>query len=147
MRAVKYLLAPWAGVVVYVLLSINFGAMGFSPYQRLLQEKEREEKNLEQLKLINQELEHTKNALLYDSDTLMVQARELGFSKKNEKFIRVVGLEDPYKRRSSPGETITASQPEYIPDTSLRILACCAAAGILVVLLLGDMLVFLRGDD
>jgi len=144
MRVVKYLVAPWVGIILYILLTINFGAMGLSPYRRLMSDRDKEKANLEKLETIHQELESLKNALLYDEDTQGVYARELGFAPGNEKFIRIVGLEDPYKRRNLPGEVITASSPEYIPDSHLRGIALAAAVLILVLLFLFDTLDFLR---
>jgi cell division protein FtsB len=144
MRAVKYLIAPWVGVAVYVFLSMSSGALGLSAFRQLELERDKQLANLEQLRLINQDLEHTRNSLLYDRDTLAVFARELGFASPDERFIRIVGLKGAYRRPSAPGTVHAARTPEYIPDISLRILSCSIAGGLLLLMAAFDLLGFIK---
>ncbi|MDR1059399.1 MAG: septum formation initiator family protein [Treponema sp.] len=144
MRAVKYLIAPWAGVVVYVFLTMSSGAMGLSAFRQLERERDKQLANLEQLRLINQDLEHTKNSLLYDRDTLAVFARELGFASPDERFIRIVGLKGAYRQPNIPGTVYAARTPEFIPDLSLRILSCSVAAGLLMLMGALDLLALVK---
>lgn len=66
--------------------------MGFSAYRQLEAERERQWENMKALGAINEKLENTKNSLLYDRDTITVYARQLGYSKENERLVRIVGL-------------------------------------------------------
>jgi len=144
MKAVKYLFALWAGVLVYASLSAIFGAMGLSAYRQLENEQRNQEANIEELKLINRELENTMNSLLYDRDTLAIIAREKGFATQQERFIRIVGLGVNQRIRNFSGEVVSAVPPQYINDKIMRIIACCTAFTIFICMAAFDAMRFLR---
>ena len=144
MKAVKYLFALWAGVLVYASLSVIFGAMGVSAYRQLQKEQKKQEVNIEDLKLINRELENSMNSLLYDRDTLAIIAREQGFASRKERFIRIVGLGGNQKIRNFSGEIVAAAPPQYIPDRTLRIIASCTGLTIFICMAAFDAMRFLR---
>ena len=144
MRAVKYLFALWAGVLIYASLSVVFGAMGLSAYRQLEKEQEKQEANIENLKLKNRELEDTMNSLLYDKDTLAVYARGQGYASPGERFIRIVGLGTNQIIRNSAGEVVTVADPQYTPDRILRIIACCTGLTIFICMAAFDAMRFLR---
>ena len=145
MKVVKYLFALWAGVLVYVLLSVVFGSTGFSAYRQLQEEEVKQAANIRELRQINNDLEITMNSLLYDRDTLGVYARELGYASRQERFIRIVGLGGTQRNRISAGEVIIAASPQYISDKILRIIAFCAGMTIFICFLTFDLMKFLRG--
>jgi cell division protein FtsB len=147
MRAIKYLAALWVGVAVYAVLSITSGPVGLSAYHQLEDERDKELANIETLEVINRELENTKDALLYDKDTLTVYAREQGFASPEEKFVRIVGLESAQKPKSSPGLVASAAPPQYTPHRSLRIFSFCAALSILICMGAYDFLRFLKSRE
>jgi cell division protein FtsB len=132
MRAAKYLVALWIGVIIYALSSANSGAMGFKAFHQLEAERDKEKANIEELMIINRNLENAKDALLYDRDTLAVYAREQGFAGADERFIRIVGLGNAPKMMTSPGRIVTALPPEHTPDRFLRIFSFCAALTVLI---------------
>ena len=144
MKAVKYLFALWAGVLIYVSFSIIFGAKGFSAYRQLEKEQQKQEANIEKLIVVNRELEDSRNSLLYDRDTLIIYAREQGYASPSEKFIRIVGLGNNHKTRISTGEVITAAEPQYTSDRSIRILAFCMGMTIFFCMAIFDILKYLR---
>jgi len=144
MKAVKYLFALWAGVLIYASLSILFGSAGLSAYRHLEAEQEKQEANIENLKFINTELENTMNSLLYDKDTLAIYAREQGYAARQEQFIRVVGLGISKKAGVSVGQIINIAEPRYIPDRNLRIIAFCSCIGLFFFIALLDFMKFLR---
>ena len=144
MKAVKYLFALWAGVLIYASLSFVFGAKGISAYHQLQNEQKKQEANITDLKLINRDLEETVNSLLYDKDTLAVFAREQGYASRQERFIRVVGLGGYQKTKTLTGELIIAAEPQFIVDRTLRIIAFCAAITIFFCLAVFDFMKFLR---
>ena len=140
MKAVKYLFGLWAGVTIYVSLSVFFGAMGFSAYNQLQREQKKQEANIENLVLINRELDNTIHSLLYDKDTLTIYAREQGYASPQERFIRIVGLGGNQKIRSFAGELVIAAEPQYIPDRTLRIIAFCTGITIFICMAFFDAL-------
>jgi cell division protein FtsB len=144
---IKYLAALWVGAAVYALFSITSGPAGLSAYHQLEDERDKQLVNIEALELTNQELENAKEALLYDTETLTVYAREQGFASPEEKFIRIVGLESAQKPKSSPGLVVSAAPPQHIPHRNLRIFSFCAALSILICMGAYDFLKFLNSRE
>jgi cell division protein FtsB len=140
MSAFKYLIALWTAVAVYGVSSVLTGAMGLSAYEQLLADRDRQWVNMKNLQLINEELEDTKNSLLYDQDTIAVYARELGYGKRDERFIRIVGLGGIQNPHTSPGQILRAGTPDSVSDRTLKIIALCTGAAVFALLLIFDML-------
>jgi hypothetical protein len=76
MRLRKYLLVPWLAISIYAFSSLFAGAAGMGSYREFLAERKLIFENMEDLEALNQELEGTMDALLYDSETIKVRARE-----------------------------------------------------------------------
>jgi cell division protein FtsB len=139
MRALKYLIALWTALAVYGLFSALAGARGLSAYQQLVADREKQWANMENLRLINGELENTKNSLLYDRDTIAVYARDLGYGKKDEHFIRIVGLGGMKNPHTSAGQILRSGMPDFISDRTLKITALCAGLAVFILLLIFDI--------
>jgi cell division protein FtsB len=143
----KYLFSLWAGVLIYVSLFLMSGAKGFSTYRQLENEQKKQEANIENLKLINQELEETVNSLLYDKDTLAVYAREQGYASGQERFIRIVGLGLWQKNRTFPGKVTAAADPQYTPDGVIVMIAFCAGISIFLCMAVFDILKLFKDPE
>jgi cell division protein FtsB len=126
MRIFKYLLGVWTAVAVYTALSFFWGPNGLSAYNYLLSEKEHQLANIKNLEIINEELEKTKNNLLYDNDTLLVHAHQMGYGYEDERFVRIVGLGNVKNSTAVTGEVYFAYKPEFIADKYIKIAALCA---------------------
>jgi cell division protein FtsB len=144
MKMAKYLFSLWAGVLIYASLFLIFGAKGFSTHRQLENEQKKQEDNIENLKIMNQELEDTMNSLLYDEDTLAVYAREQGYASPREKFIRIVGLGVNQKNETSPGKVMIAAEPQYTSEKTIIMIAFCAGASILLCMAVFDILKLFR---
>ena len=144
MSAAKYLFALWAGILIYATLSVFFGAKGLSAYRQLEREQGRQEVNISNLILINNELDNTMNSLLYDKDALAVYAREQGYASQSERFIRIVGLGTAKGVRADPGNVVVIAQPQYTPEQIIRITALCIGIAILICLAIFDVLKFVK---
>lgn len=140
MKAVKYLIPLWVGVAVYTVFALLKGPVGASAYTQLKKEHAKLQVNLEGLKLINKELEHTKDALMYDEDTIAVYARDLGYRSERERFVRIVGFEGTKKQRIEPGQIAVATEPTSISDNAIKICAFCIAAGTFFCILIPAIL-------
>ncbi|MDR2159813.1 MAG: septum formation initiator family protein [Treponema sp.] len=140
MRAFKYILALWTAFAVYGIASTLFGAMGFSSFRKLETERDKQRANMENLRFINEKLENTKNSLLYDQDTIAVQARKLGYGRDNERFVRIVGLGSITNPDIAAGRLVIAERPEPVPDRTLKILSISAGAAIFALFLALDLL-------
>jgi cell division protein FtsB len=136
MGILKYLIALWAAVAVYSISSVFVGAAGFSTYKQLAAERDKQRANIEALQNLNHELEGTMDALKYDSDTIQVYARELGYGAPREHFVRIVGLPGVKKQRMTAGQVTVPQKPDFIPDQTLRIYSICAGLGVFILLYL-----------
>jgi cell division protein FtsB len=144
MKALKYLIVPWVVIAVYSVVSLLYGAMGLSSYKQLLWGRDYQRANLKKLGLINAELEKAQNSLLYDHDAIEVYARQLGYSRENEQFIRIVGLRKELGPYSAVGETVTVPEPGFIADLSVKFIALFAGFVVLALLALHDFLQYKR---
>jgi len=125
MRIFKYLVGIWAAIAVYALFSFIAGPKGISAYNFLLSEKEQQKENIRNLELLNEELERSKNNLIYDHDTLLVQAHQMGYGYENERFIRIVGLSGKKPIPAEVGNVYSARSPDFIVDRFIKISAFC----------------------
>ena len=96
-------------------------------------ERDRLSMNMEKLRGINSELKDTLDALRSDTETIAVQAREIGYASEGENFLRIEGLA-PGTRRSAPvGDLLSARTPSFIPDLILRIVAILTGISVFVI--------------
>ena len=140
MRIFKYLFAIWAAVAVYTIFSFLGGPKGVSAYNYLKVEKEIQRANIRELEIINEELEKHRNNLLYDQDTLLVHARNMGYGHKNERFVRIVGLGTVKNTPKVTGNVYIAQKPEHISDFSIKIAALCAGFMVFAFLLMMEII-------
>jgi cell division protein FtsB len=125
MGVFKFLIPIWAAIAIYSLFSFFNGPKGISAFNQLKFEHEQQINNLEKLGYINDELEKIKNNLLFDYDTQLVYARQIGYAHEDERFIRIVGLGNLKNMPAITGEVYFAKEPDFIPDKSLKIAVFC----------------------
>jgi len=124
MRVFKcLLLGIWAAIAVYTFFSFLAGPKGLSAYNYLLSERDRQWDNIKDLRIINQELERTRDNLIYDQDTLLVYARQMGYGHENERIIRIMGLSNIKPAHSETGTKYYAQKPEFILERYIKITA------------------------
>ncbi|WP_010255913.1 septum formation initiator family protein [Treponema primitia] len=140
MRFLKYLIAVWTTLAVYTVSAFFVGPTGSYAYKQLSAEREKQRTNIEALQNLNQELAGTVNSLTYDSDTIMIYARELGYGASNENFVRIVGLGGAKKQRTTAGQITIPRSPGFIPERILWFLAFCAGIGVLVLLSISEFM-------
>jgi cell division protein FtsB len=140
MRAFNYLIALWVAFAVYGVSSALYGAIGLSAYRQLEADRDQQWANMKNLQRINEDLENAKNSLLYDQDTIAVYARELGYGKKDERFIRIVGLRGTKNSYDTTGQIFRAGKPDFISDRTLKIAALCTGIMGFAFLLILDII-------
>jgi cell division protein FtsB len=123
MRISKYLIGVWTAIAVYSVFSFFCGPKGLSAYNQLLFERDKQWANIKELGIINEELEKERNNLLYDQDTLLVHARQLGYGYEYERFIRIVGLGTIKNTPAVTGNVYTIKDPDYISDKTIKIVS------------------------
>jgi cell division protein FtsB len=140
MKAIKYLIPVWVSITVYSALSLFSGASGFSAYGQMLRERDKQKRNMEVLQELNRKLKGDADALIYDSDTIAAYARELGYGKSEERFVRIVGLLSRRKQNHDPGRIITAAKPEFLAEADIRFISLTCGLSILGCMLAFDLL-------
>jgi len=140
MRIKKYLFGLWAVVAVYAIFSFLAGPKGLSSYNYLLNEREYQWEHIRELGALNEELERTRNNLIYDYDTILVHARQLGYGRDDERFIRIVGLGNQNPVPTTPGTIYTAQKPNFISDLSIKITALCIGLLVFIFLLMLEII-------
>ena len=123
MKVFKYLIGIWVAVAVYTLFSFLGGPNGLPAYNYLLAERERQWDNIRELEILNEDLERAKNNLLFDQDTLLVHARQMGYGQENERFVRIVGLGNMRNAPAAAGSVYYADNPDFISDRHIKIAA------------------------
>jgi cell division protein FtsB len=126
MKVCKYLYGIWTAVVIYSLFSFASGPKGLSAYNQLSTERELQFANIGELQYYNEELEKVKNSLLHDPETLLVFARQLGYSSEDERFVRIVGLRGDQNLPTMAGNVYFAKEPDFIPDKTIKLTAFIA---------------------
>jgi cell division protein FtsB len=145
MRMSKYLVPLWIGIVIYSASVVTVGKIGLQAYDELLREQERQQRNLDNLYKINENLTGIRDALKYDGDTILLIARDLGHGSEDERFIRIVGEDSVRPSHISEGELIQIETSDFVGDKTLRIFAICAAGALFLFLLFIDLLKALSG--
>jgi hypothetical protein len=140
MRIFKYLFGVWTAIAVYVFSSFLGGPKGISAYNFLKSEQEQQRVNIMELRNINEELEKTKNNLIYANDTLIVHARQIGYGYEDERFIRVVGLGNINVPPSETGKAYITQTPDTISDKNIKIAAVCAGLFVFAFLFMFEFL-------
>ena len=125
MRISKYLIGIWTAVAIYTLFSFFSGPKGLSAYNQLLFEREQQWANIKELGIINEELEKERNNLLYDQDTLLVRAHQLGYGYEDERFVRIVGLGNTKNTPAVTGNVYIIKNPDYLSDKIIKIVSLC----------------------
>jgi cell division protein FtsB len=131
MRLLRYLFPIWVTILVYSFLSFFHGAAGISAYEALKAERDKQLANLEALKMTNRELEGSRDALLYDADTIAVHARELGYGTSNERFVRIVGLSKTMRRQYQAGDVVGVQAPLVMDEKTIRMISLISGGVIL----------------
>jgi cell division protein FtsB len=140
MRIFKYLFGIWTAVAVYAFSSFLGGPNGLSAYNHLKSEQEQQWANITELGNINEELEKTKNNLLYANDTLLIHARRMGYGYEDERFIRIVGLGNIDTTPSETGKVYIAQPLDTISDKNIKIAAVCTGLFVFAFLFMFEFL-------
>jgi len=139
MRLLRYVLVPWAGLLAYAFLSFFLGHNGLHAGRHLEAERGRLSENLGALEAANRGFWRAKESLLADDDALSVYARQLGFGREGEEFVRIVGLGVAASVSVPSGQALHAEAPDYVPSRTIRAAAGAFAAAAFLFLLIRDL--------
>jgi cell division protein FtsB len=146
MRFLRYLFAFWTAFAVYSLFTFAYGPGSLQVQKQLEEEIVRLSQNLNELELTHRKFLNTAASLETDGEALSVYARQLGYGRPGEKFIRIIGQENTVNPEIFLGRVLQAAEPEFVPDGKTKVLALAFALAILIFFIAVDFL-SLRGRN
>ncbi|MDR0374739.1 MAG: hypothetical protein LBH85_03340 [Treponema sp.] len=151
----KCLAAIWFGCLVYAVLAFTVGGKGLIAFNALTQERDRLQANFNTIRETNKRL-NVRNILFgsyendpqnptpADSDTILIEARNMGYGVSGENAIHFNGIERTEKTYIDPGTPEYAFKVKGFPDYMLKIISFLSAVSLLLCLILPDILAFCR---
>jgi hypothetical protein len=94
--------------------------------------------NLKKLENINIDYQNIRNNLMRDQDSLSVYARQLGYGREGEEYIRIMGLGIAINTNMPAGQVSYTESPDFISDTTIKIISLLFALVVLSLLLFYD---------
>ena len=148
MRLLRYILVPWTMFFVYSFFSFFLGQNGLYARRYLQAEEARLIENHKALEAVNAGLLKTKNMIMNDADALSIYARKLGYSRKNEGFVRIMGLGIAVNSDMPIGQVYYAVNPTFVSDKIIKLISALFGLAILVFFIVYDFLLpKIRGTD
>jgi len=138
MRFIRYFLVIWTFFLVYTSLSYFWGQNGLYARRHLETERVRLYENLKKLENINIDYQNIRNNLMRDQDSLSVYARQLGYGREGEEYIRIMGLGIAINTNMPAGQVSYTESPDFISDTTIKIISLLFALVVLSLLLFYD---------
>ena len=138
MRFIRYFLVIWTFFFVYTFFSFFMGQNGMSSKNHLEAERVRLHENLMKLENINTDYQNIRNNLIVDQDSLSVYARQLGYGREGEEYIRIMGLGIAINTDMPAGQVNYTVSPVFMSDTTIKIISLMFALAVLAFLLIRD---------
>jgi len=138
MRFIRYFLVIWTFFFVYTSFSYLWGQNGLHARRHLETERVRLNENLQKLENINIDYQNIRNNLMGDQDSLSVYARQLGYGREGEEYIRIMGLGIAINTDMPTGKVNYTENPDFISDTTIKIISLLFAVVVLSFLLVYD---------
>jgi len=148
MRLIRYFPVIWTFFFVYAFFSFILGQNGVYARKHLEAEHVRLNENLKKLENINTDYKNIRNNLAGDPDSLSVYARQLGYGREGEEYIRVMGLGIAVNTDMPAGQVSYSESPAFISDRTIKIISLLFASVVLTLILVRDFCVsaiLLRG--
>jgi cell division protein FtsB len=127
-------ISVYAGFSVYCLLSLLFGPAGITTYRRLETRKAAMEANLAELGTIRQSLDSEMESLKSDPDRVALEARSLGYLRKDETAI-ILGEKTERIRPIITGKVLPYIEPAALNDLEIKEISFGAFLAVLALLL------------
>jgi cell division protein FtsB len=141
MRLIRYFPVIWTFFFVYAFFSFFLGQNGLYARRHLEAERVRLHENLKKLEDININYQNVKNNLKADQDSLSVYARQLGYGREGEEYIRIMGLGIAINTDMPAGQVNYTENPVFISDSTIKIISLLFAFAVLAFLLIRDFCV------
>ena len=139
MRFLRYILVPWTIFSVYSFFTFFLGQNGMYALRHLQAERARLSANRDALRDSNSGYHKIKDNLENDPDTISVYTRQLGYSRGDEEFIRMMGLGIAANSDMPAGQVLYSIPPAFISDKTIKIISAFFGMAILVFFLICDI--------
>ena len=140
MRLLRYIFVPWTMFLIYSFFTAVLGQNGFYARRHLEEELQQLNENQKALEFAYSDLLKTKDSLKNDRDALSVYARQLGYGRENEGFVRIMGLGIAINADKPAGYVRYATDTVVISDKTIKLISAFFGLIVLVYLLIGDVL-------
>jgi len=138
MRLMRYFLVIWTFFFTYTLFSFFWGQNGLHARRHLEAERVRLYENLKKLENTNTDYQNIRNNLMGDQDSLSVYARQLGYGREGEEYLRIMGLGIAINTDMPAGQVNYTVNLNFISDTTIKIISLLCALTVLAFLLIRD---------
>ena len=138
MRLLRYIFVPWTAILIYSLFSAILGQTGFYARRHMEAERLQLQENHLALERMYVNFVRTRDSLTHDPDALSVYARQLGYGREGEEFIRIMGLSVAVNADLSLGNVLYATSPSFIPNRTIKLIAAIVGFAVLLYLLVID---------
>ena len=143
----RYLFVPWTMFLIYSFFTAVLGQSGIYARKHLEAELWQLQENQKALEYAHSDFLKIKDSLMYDQDTISVYARQLGYGREGEEFIRIMGLSIANTANTPAGDVLYAADPVFVSDKTIKIISAFFGMVVLVYFLVGDFLSRgIRGD-
>ena len=126
LMSTRLAVSGYIGLVVYCLLSLLWGPMGFRAYSELEDNVGRMRENLASLEALHEEARARLESVQSDPDTLALEARSLGYVKEGEVVVRV-GFPEGEPSHENLGTLIPCVAPSGKKDAEIKSISIVAA--------------------
>ena len=138
MPLIRYFLVIWTFFFVYTFFSFFWGQNGVYAHKHMEAERVRLSENLKKLENINTDYQNIRNNLIHDQDSLSVYARQLGYGREGEEYIRIMGLGIAINTDMPAGQVFYTVSPVFMSDTTIKIISLLFALSVFAFLLIRD---------
>jgi cell division protein FtsB len=119
----QFLWSALLSIMVYVVISVVFGASGIWSYNQLENQKIKIAVNIDQLEKLNQSIEMDYKGLKYDSEVIQSYAHQLGFVSQNEKLVKLSGVPERVGSPYDPGTKVYRTEIKFVPEWVAKLAA------------------------
>ena len=140
----RYIFVPWTMILVYSLFSAVLGQNGLYARKHLEAERLQLLENQKTLEQIYNDFLRKKDSLMNDEDALSVYARQLGYGREGEEFIRIMGLSIATNADMPVGHVLYSANPAFVSDKTIKVISGLVGIAVLLYLLVCDLFL-LRG--
>ena len=138
MEKMRFLMAAFAGTLVYVIVSLLGGKDGIFATRQLEAQKVLITKHTAEVQAINDELTLENEILYRDSVAIMAEAKKLDLVQDGEKLVKINGLKGDGQPVYNTGSVMVRQDIFYLPEWVCKLFGVLVFVLVLLILVLKD---------